>query len=131
MRRLAHSHAAGFTLLEVLVALAILVIALLAAMRVAAQGTDDAAELRIRLLATWVASNILAEHAARGDWLPPGSTSGRERQGREEFVWREVISATPNQSFRRVDVMVYAPPGEARVVARLSGSLVRPAGDGR
>ena len=131
MRRFARCHHAGFTLLEVLVALAILAIALLAAMRVAAQGTDDAADLRIRLLASWVAANILAEHAARGDWLPPGSASGRERQGREQFVWREVVTATPNQSFRRVDVLVYAPPGETRVVARLSGTLVRPAGDGR
>ena len=42
---------AGFTLVEVLVALAIVSIALLAALRAAGQGTSNVAELRARLLA--------------------------------------------------------------------------------
>ncbi|MNC92357.1 putative type II secretion system protein I precursor [compost metagenome] len=58
---------AGFTLIEVLVALAIVSIALLAALRAAGQGTTHAGDLRARLLAGWVAENRLAEHRARGD----------------------------------------------------------------
>ena len=121
----------GFTLIEVLVALAIVAIALSAALRVAAQGTSDASELRTRLLAGWVASNILAEHAARGDWLPAGSLTGNARQAGVEFSWREDVSSTPNAAFRRVDVSVFYPAGGAQAVARMSGVLVRPAGDGR
>lgn len=121
----------GFTLIEVLVALAIVAIALGAALRVAAQGTTDATELRARLLAGWVASNLLAEHAARGDWLPPGSLTGSQRQAKLEFSWREEVSATPNPAFRRVDVAVFFPAGGTHVAARLSGVLVRPVGDGR
>ena len=55
----------GFTLVEVLVALAIVSIALMAALRAAGQGTAAAGELRLRLLAGWVAENRLAEHRAR------------------------------------------------------------------
>ena len=121
----------GFTLLEALVAMAILAVALLAAMRVAAQGSEDASTLRTRQLAGWVASNILSEHAVRGDWLPVGVSTGSERQGGDEFAWRKEISATPNPAFRRVDVVVYAPPGRLQVATRASGMLVRSAGDGR
>ena len=56
---------AGFTLVEALVALAIISIALISALHVAAQSTANVGELRSRLLAGWVAENILAEHRAR------------------------------------------------------------------
>src|SRR5579864_2956359 len=54
----------GFTLVEVLVALAIIAIALLAALRAAGQSTANASELRARLLGSWVAENLLAGHRA-------------------------------------------------------------------
>src|SRR5882672_354220 len=59
----------GFTLVEVLVAMAIVSVALLAGLRAAGQGTASVSELRSRLLAGWVAENLLAEQRARGEWL--------------------------------------------------------------
>lgn len=117
---------AGFTLVEVLVALAIVSVALLAALRVAGQGTAHAGELRSRLLAGWVAEDLLAEHRARGDWLPLGMQRGSRRQGGIEFAWREEVVATPNPAFRKVDVFVFAAPEESRSLARLTGFVVRP-----
>ena len=117
---------AGFTLIEVLVALAIVSVALLAALRAAGQGTGDVGELRARLLAGWVAENLLAEHRARGDWLPLGIQRGREREGGMEFDWREEVVATPNSAFRRVDVLVFAASDESRSLARLTGFVVQP-----
>lgn len=116
----------GFTLVEVLVALAIVSVALLAALRAAGQGTTSMGELRARLLAGWVAENRLAEHRARGDWLPLGIQRGREREGGIEFAWREEVIATPNPAFRRVDVFVFAPLEESRALARFTGFVVNP-----
>jgi general secretion pathway protein I len=116
----------GFTLVEVLVALAIVSIALLAALRAAGQATAAVGELRLRLLAGWVAENRLAEHRARGDWLAPGIGRGTQSQGGVEFAWREEVIATPNPAFRRVDVFVSAPAEQARALARLTGFVVRP-----
>lgn len=116
----------GFTLVEVLVALAIVSIALLAALRAAGQGTAAVGELRSRLLAGWVAENRLAEHRARGDWLALGIGRGTQNQGGVEFVWREEVIATPNPAFRRVDVFVSAPAEESRALARLTGFVVQP-----
>ncbi|HEX9183941.1 MAG TPA: type II secretion system minor pseudopilin GspI [Burkholderiales bacterium] len=122
-------QAPGFTLIEVLVALAIVSVALLAALRAASQATSAVEELRLRLFARWVAENRLAEHRARGDWLAPGISRGEQSQGGVDFVWREEVIGTPNPAFRRVDVFVSAPAalsGEARSLARLTGFVVRP-----
>jgi general secretion pathway protein I len=116
----------GFTLVEVLVALAIVSIALMAALRAAGQGTIAAGELRLRLLAGWVAENRLAEHRARGDWLAPGIVRGTQRQGGIDYTWREEVIATPNDSFRRIDVFVSAPADESRALAHLTGFVVQP-----
>ena len=122
---------AGFTLVEVLVALAIIAIALLAALRAAGQGTNNVGELRSRLLAGWVAENLLAEHRARRDWLPLGIQRGTGRQGGMDFAWREEVISTPNPAFRRVDVRVFASAEESHSLAHLAGFVVNAPGSGR
>lgn len=124
-RNIKHS---GFTLIEVLVALAIISIALIASLRVAGGGTNSVGELRARLLAGWVAENILAEQRARGVWLPPGIQQGAERQGNIEFVWREEITVTPNPRFHRVDIRVFSVSDETHALAHLVGFMTHPPG---
>ncbi|HEY5290925.1 MAG TPA: type II secretion system minor pseudopilin GspI [Burkholderiales bacterium] len=115
---------AGFTLIEVLVALAIVSIALMSALRAAGQGTNNVGELRSRLLAGWVAENLLAEHRARRDWLPLGIQRGTGREGGLDFAWREEVIATPNAAFRRVDVRVFATAEESHSLAHLAGFII-------
>jgi general secretion pathway protein I len=116
----------GFTLIEVLVALAIVSIALIAALRASSQGTANVDELRARLLAGWVAENLMAEHRARGDWLPLGIRRGTQREGGIDFAWREEVVATPNSAFRRVDVFVSAAPGESPSLSHFTAFAVMP-----
>jgi general secretion pathway protein I len=116
----------GFTLVEVLVALAIIAIALMAALRVAGGSTASVGDLRARLLAGWVAENLLAEQRARGEWPSLGLGRGTQRQGGIEFAWREEVIATPNVAFRRVDIRVFAAPEEAHSLAHLTGFVVNP-----
>lgn len=116
----------GFTLIEVLVALAIISIALLAAMRAAGQSTSSVGELRSHLLAGWVAENRLAEYRAREEWLPLGIRRGTAQQAGITFGWREEITSTPNPAFRRVDIFVHGAPEESRTLAHLAGFIVLP-----
>ena len=118
----------GFTLVEVLVALAIIAIALMAALRAAGEGTNNVGELRSRLFAGWVAENLLAEHRARGDWLPLGIQTGKAKQGGLDFTWREEVIATPNVAFRRVEVRVYAVAEDTHSLAHLAGFIVNAPG---
>lgn len=115
----------GFTLLETLVALAILAIALAAVMRATGAGTNHAEAMRMRVLADWVAQNRLAQHAARGDFLPPGIQNGEETQAGIRLLWKEEIGVTPNPAFRRIEVSVYSPEDPGYALRRLSGFLVQ------
>lgn len=119
---------AGFTLLEVLVAVAIISIALLAALRAAGIATTSLQELRGRQLAAWVADNRLAEHRARGAWLPLGITQGQEEQGGIGFAWREEVASTPNPAFRRVDIFVHASQSPEHRLAHVTGFVVNAPG---
>lgn len=115
---------AGFTLLETLVALAILAIALSAAFRAMGVATSQAGEVRTRLVAEWIAQDRLAEHRARNDWLPAGITEGTVEQASEKFDYKEEIKNTPNALFRRIDVTVYRPNTKEQL-AVMTGYLTR------
>lgn len=128
MARRRSDRVAGFTLIEVMVALAIVSIALLAALRAAGQGTGNVGELRARMLAGWVAENLLAEHRARGDWLALGIQRGTQYQAGIEFRWREEVTSMPSPAFRRIDVFVFAAPEETHALARRAGVVVQSPG---
>lgn len=111
----------GFTLLEVLVALAILATAMAAVARAASMMTDSASEAKLRTLATWVAQNRLAEHTARREWPETGSRSGSAEQAGMRFDWEERVSGTPNPAFRRMEIRVYVAGHAERHLAQLVG----------
>lgn len=115
----------GFTLLEILIALAILAVALSAAMRVAGGSTRIVTEQKQRTLALWVAQNRLAEHRARGDWPETGSSEGEAEQAGVKMRWQETVSGTPRGDFRRVEVRVFGAERKDYALAELAGFLVR------
>jgi general secretion pathway protein I len=120
------THHRGFTLIETLVALAILAIALAAVLRATGAATNHAEDMRIRLLADWVAQNHLALHAARGDWINVGIQNGEETQSGIRLIWKEEIINTPNPAFRRIEISVSDPTERGdHVLRRLSGYLVQ------
>ena len=115
----------GFTLVEVLVALAIVAIALSAASRSVALSSASAAEVKIRLLAGFVAENRLSELSARGAWPDIGTSAGTEQQAGIDLNWRIEILATPNPDLRRVEVQVLSPQEPPQELRRLVGVLAR------
>ena len=117
------TRAPGFTLIEVLVALAIVAVALSAGMRALAQGADGASSLKARTLALWVAENRLAR--AQLDLSAQGATvaSGDETQAGMTLAWRQTIGTTPNPAFRRIEIVVTEPGRPDYALARLVGYL--------
>jgi general secretion pathway protein I len=115
----------GFTLLEVLVALAILAVCMAAVSRAAGSGASHVEAMRERTLADWVAQNRLALHTARGDWLPVGTQNGEEMQAGQHFSWREEISATPNPTMRRLELSVYAASEPDHPLRQMTSYLVQ------
>jgi general secretion pathway protein I len=96
----------GFTLIEVLIALAILSIALAATMRATAMATTSAEEVKLRTYATWVAQNRAAELTARRIFPATGSENGQMVMGGISFRWTATTNETPNSAFRKVEIAV-------------------------
>lgn len=113
-------RAVGFTLIEILVAVAILAVALAATTRAASVATDGALETRQRLLATWSAENRIAEIRARRLFPAAGSTRYNATQGGLALVIDEVVADTPNPVIRRVDLAVADARDPNRVLTRLT-----------
>jgi general secretion pathway protein I len=96
----------GFTLLEVLVALAILAVALAAAIKVSAENAENARYLRDKTLAHWVAMNVLTEIQVRGEWPDLGKKEGSAMMAAREWYWFVTVSETVDDELRRLDVQV-------------------------
>jgi general secretion pathway protein I len=118
-------RALGFTLIEILVAVAILAIALAATTRAAGVATDGALQTRQRLLATWAAENRVAELRARRTFPSPATTRLAAAQGGMDLVIDEVVTSTPNPTIRRVDLTAADAKAPDRVLARLTAYVAQ------
>lgn len=115
----------GFTLIETLVALAIIGIAMAAAMRSTRFAVDTVDQLKTRTAAGWVAQNISNQLLASHLFPEPGASSGRATQGTLQFEWRQEVSGTPNYSFRRVEIKVFLPETPDHVISRQVSYVAR------
>lgn len=118
-------RAAGFTLIEVLVALAVLAIALAAVMQTVTHSIDLTASLRDRNIALWVAQNRLTQHQVQRNWPAPDTTEGDAEMGGRTWYWHEQVSTTPEAAIRRVTIEIRADQTKESL-ARLIGFLEQP-----
>jgi len=95
-------RARGFTMIEVLVALAIIAIALAASMRAVGNLAASEADLHDRLLAGWSADNTLAQLSLAHTWPDIGERRFDCSQGNLRLTCTQHVTATPNPIFRRV-----------------------------
>ncbi len=114
----------GFTLIEVLVALAIVAIALGAGLRAAGVLTDNAQRLADVMAAEWCADNQLTNLRMSRTFPGVGDADFSCEQLGRSYAGKLVTRPTPNPSFRRVDAMVIDDTGFALVT--LSTVLPRP-----
>jgi general secretion pathway protein I len=110
----------GFTLLEILVALAVLAVALAAVIRLLGQSIDTAAALRDRTVAQWVAEDRLSWNQMTRRFPAMDVTEGESEMGGRSWHWREQVSGTPVEKLRRIEVSVSL-SGSDEVLARLTG----------
>jgi general secretion pathway protein I len=102
----------GFTLVEILVALAVLAIALSAAAAALGNAIDTTAALRERTLARWVAEDRLSEIELKNEWPALDTKEGDATMGGRKFHWIQETGVTPLTKLRRVVVSVVLPGGK-------------------
>lgn len=122
-------RSAGFTLLEVLIALLLLSLSLVAVIRLVTLHAQASAQLRDSTLAQWVAANVIAETRLRSVFPPTGRSNGEVMMGQQRWRWELIVAGTDEPSIRRLDVTVTAADNErddGGVAAALSGFAARP-----
>ncbi|WP_016774968.1 type II secretion system minor pseudopilin GspI [Pseudomonas sp. R62] len=121
----ARTREEGFTLIEVLVALAIIAVAMSAAVRVAGLMTQSSGVLRDRSVAMIAAQSRMAELRLEGR-LPNGVKAVECDQGRLMLRCEQVIASAENGRLLKVGIQVFDRNQNAPPLARLETLLSRP-----
>ncbi|WNC68411.1 type II secretion system minor pseudopilin GspI [Thalassotalea nanhaiensis] len=111
-------HAAGFTLIEVMLALTIFAFAGTALMKVAGSSLLGSSQLEEISVATWVASNELVEANLLQTW-PPKKKSGKTEMAGREWHWQHVILPTEDKNMRAITIEVRANESDKNSIASL------------
>jgi len=101
-------RARGFTLIEVLIALAVIALALLALTRTASLQVRDFDALRERTLAGWVATDVLTDTRLASPFPATGRSDGHLQLAGRNWRWTRDVKATQDEEIRRIDVLVFA-----------------------
>lgn len=127
MSRTRHCKPGGFTLIEVLVAMAIIAIGLGAITLTMSRSASNAEYLRDKSMATWVAHNRLAEIELQPVWPEVGKSDGDLEFAGRRWRWDVVVEDTSDERLRRVKVQVRSEePGDKDrrgVLAELNGFI--------
>ena len=115
----------GFTLLEVLVALAVLAIAMAALIKVSGSNASNAAYLKEKTFAHWVAVNKANELRLADTWPSVGTSKGTVFMAEQEWRWQVKVSNTPDKNVRRLDIQVNREGAEGSA-ANISAFTGRP-----
>lgn len=115
----------GFTLIEVLVAVAVLAIALAAVIKIGSESGGNLIYLRDKTLAHWVAENRLAEMRAMEEW-PSGEGSGSSQFAGREWFWKTQVKEFPDPNIRHVIIRVSEREGSEEYLTVLHGVLGNP-----
>lgn len=118
----------GFTLLEVMIALAVVSIGLAAASSSIAHITANGVYLRDKTFGNWIAMNKLSEMRLAEAWPAIGKSDDEVDYAGLHWHWTAEVSATDVETLHRIDVTVARKDkgAEEHVVAKLSGFVGQP-----
>lgn len=124
------SRGRGFTLIEVLIALAVISISLIAIAGEMIQMLDTATTMRQRTFASWIAYNKIAEMRLENVLPKVSSSSGEVKYAGVDWNWRAVVSETGVENLYRVDVSI-SRPGEEPLMRPVTGFIGEPVPPGQ
>ena len=117
----------GFTLLEVLVALVIVGLGMMAVFTQLNQSLTAVSRLRDKTLANWVAVDRITEMRVMGEYPKIGQLEDEVEMANSTWLYTIEVQATPVDNLRRLDVTVSFADKPGDVLATVSG-FVAPVG---
>lgn len=105
MKKQAIKNQKAFTLLEVLVALAVLTMGIGTVIKIAGSQASQLAYLKDKTIALWVANNKVNEMQL-DKWPNTGTSTGHEFMASQDWDWKVKVSNTDDRDLRRLDIEV-------------------------
>ncbi len=113
----------GFTLLEVVVALAVVTLGIIAAFNLIVQISSGSLHMKERTLAAWIAANEIARLRLSGEFPDVSQFDGDVEFAGSDYRWRATVSETGVEDLRRIDVDVSYVDDPDRVIGRSTGFI--------
>ncbi len=132
MRADTRNRTSGFTLIEVLVALIVVGLGMLAVIQTVSQTANNTSYIRDKTIAHWIAMNQLTQVRLLPNAPALDKSSDEVKMAGREWRWTMEVKQTPVESIRRIEVNVR--PSDAPEKSSLAyvtgfyGTAVAPAG---
>jgi len=92
----------GFTLIEVMIALAVFSIAVVALLGAASNNARNIGHLESKMFANWVASNQLVEASLEEKWPPKNNLKGEVELAGRTWFWKQKAIKTTDKDMRAI-----------------------------
>jgi general secretion pathway protein I len=92
----------GFTLIEVMLALAVFSIAGIALLTTASNNTRNIGHLENIMFANWVTSNQLVETSLLKTWPPKNNLKGEVELAGRSWFWKQTVIKTTDNNMRAI-----------------------------
>ncbi len=123
----ARRRSRGFTLLEVMVALAVLAISLGALSKGVSNYLNNASYLQDRTLATWVAENRITELQILQVWPKADTSKGTSQMAGREWHWVQKVTPIDGRpEIRQIQIQVLKNPDDKHPLATLIALIGQP-----
>ena len=117
----------GFTLLEVIVALGIVAVGILAVSRTITGFAGITLSLEQRMVASWIAGNRLETHRIVKTIPVVGTSHGSEEMAGHVWYFSETTTATADPNLFRIDITVFTDKDETEEAGNMYGYLLNQA----
>jgi general secretion pathway protein I len=109
----------GFTLLEVLLAMAVFAIAGVSLLGAAGNNFTHISHLETKMLASWVASNQLVTSTIDQTWPPKNNKKGNVEMAGRKWYWQQRVSKTADNDMRAIVIEVRLAEDDKQVLTSL------------
>jgi len=113
----------GFTLIEVMIAMAVFAIAGTALLSSADASFSNLSRLENETVANWVASNQLVNASLATTWPPKNNKTGHVKMMGQQWFWQQTVLPTTDPHLRAVTVAVKLKADDQDILASITTYL--------
>jgi general secretion pathway protein I len=121
-----HKRSKGFTLIEVMLAMAVFSIAGIAILGTADTNVRNLGYLESKIMASWVASSQLVEVTVNSEWPPKNNKKGKVELAGQTWFWQQKVLKTTDKDMRSIVMQVRLDEKEASALTSLTTYISKP-----